>query len=61
MKPYGREKKVTGGQPWKKDYHPRKGEINWWEDICDFLSRSTMKQRSRKEIENEINENKELL
>ena len=61
MKPYGREKKITGGQPWKKDYHPRKSERNWWEDICDFLSRSTMKQKSKKEIENEINENKELL
>ena len=54
MKPYGREKKVTG-QPWKKDYHPRKGYINWWEDICDFLSRSTMKHRNRKEIEKSMN------
>jgi len=54
MKPYGREKSVKG-RSWKKDVHPPKGYINWWEDICDFLSRSAMKQQVKKEINKEIN------
>ena len=52
MKPYGREKKITGGQPWKMDYHPKKGWHNWWEDMCACLSRSTMKQKIKRDIQN---------
>ena len=62
MKPYGREKKVNGsdhrfGSHWKKDYHMhdkkhRKVE-SWWEGICDYLSRTEIKRRWRKDIENE--------
>lgn len=51
MKPYGREKKITGGQPWKMDYHPKKGLKNWWEDMCDCLSRSTMKLKIKRDIQ----------
>lgn len=56
MKPYGREKHVSGGQTWKKDYHlhdkkHRKVE-SWWEGITDFLSRSAMKQKLKKTYEN---------
>lgn len=52
MKPYGREKTVKG-DAWKKDCHCKKHRmINWWEDICCYLSRTTMKARTRKEIEN---------
>lgn len=49
MNPYGREKKLqsTG---WKRDVHPKKPYINWWENMCSFLSRSTMKQNWKKEI-----------
>lgn len=50
MKPYGREKKVKGSGSWKRDYHPRKGLINWWENMCDYLTRSRMKQIWKKEI-----------
>lgn len=27
----------------------KKGYINWWENICDTLSRTTMKLKWRKE------------
>jgi len=40
MKPYGREKKISGAGLWKKDYHlHRKGRKleNWWEGMTDFL------------------------
>ena len=47
MKPYGREKKITA--KWKKDVHPKKGWVNWWETICGCLSRTTMKHNWRKE------------
>jgi len=50
MKPYGREKKIKGGKPWKIDNHPRKGMINWWESMCDYLTRSRMKQMWKQEI-----------
>ena len=53
MKPYGRDKKVKGLN-WKKDVHPPKGYINWWEDICDNLSRPTIKQNWKKEIKEEM-------
>lgn len=53
MKPYGREKTVKGAS-WKEDCHPPKGFINWWEDICRCISRKTMKQNLKREIENDI-------
>ena len=40
--------------PGKRDAHPPKGFINWWEDIGDFISRNTRKQKLKKEIENEL-------
>lgn len=49
MKPYGRDKKVNF--PGKTDYHPRKGFVNWWEKIACCLSRSAMKQKLKKEID----------
>ena len=48
MKPEGR-KVVTF--PAKKDVHPKKGWINWWENITDLISRHTRKQKLKKEIE----------
>ena len=58
MKPYGRVKKVTGGQFWKRDrhWHDKKHRKlgNWWEGICDFLSRTEIKRRWKNETENEI-------
>jgi hypothetical protein len=54
MKPYGREKKLKGGKEWKTDVHPKKGYINWWETMCDFLSRGRMKQIWIKGIDDEL-------
>lgn len=28
----------------------------WWDDMCDYLSRSTMKQKLKKEINKELND-----
>ena len=53
MKPYGRKKHVTGGTIWKKDYHIRKNGRkieNWWESICKFLPRSTMKSNWKRDV-----------
>ena len=52
MKPYGREKKLHHFKG-KIDYHPHpKHKLrNWWESICDCLSRSTMKRKWKKENE----------
>lgn len=60
MKPYGREKHVTGGNQWKRDYHMHKNGRkleNWWESICAYVPRSTTKISCNKNIENEILEN----
>jgi hypothetical protein len=54
MKPYGREKKLQGTGAWKRDVHPKKGYINWWEDMCSFLSRGRIKQNWKKEVKSEI-------
>lgn len=56
VKPYGREKYVSGGNNWKKDFNirPKKKFKNWWEDVCDLLPRSTMKANIRKEIQEEL-------
>ncbi len=53
MKPFGREKKIHRNLP---DRHPHPKHIvkMWWEDMCDFLSRSAMKQKLKKEIQKEI-------
>ena len=57
MKPYGRENKIKGGKPWKTDVHPKKGYINWWENMCDFLSRGSTKQIWKSDIKKDISEN----
>ena len=59
MKLYGREKHVTGGNNWKTDYHIHPKHIlqNWWEGICDVVSRKTMKQKLKREIEGEYENN----
>lgn len=48
MKPEGRK---TVKFPEKQDIHPKKGWINWWEDIAGLISRNTRKQKLKKEIE----------
>lgn len=53
MKPEGRR---TVKFPCKRDVHPKKGWVNWWETIGGHISRSIRKQKLRKEIEDEIME-----
>lgn len=57
MKPYGREKHVSGGNNWKIDFRirPKRKLQNWWEDICQLLPRSTMKAKAKKEVEELLN------
>lgn len=52
MKPYGREKKIRFSS--KRDCHPKKGYVNWWEKMCDVVSRTTMKLKWKKQIQNDI-------
>ena len=39
--------------PGKRDVHPKKGCVNWWENISDYISRHTRKQNLKKEIEDD--------
>lgn len=54
MKPFGREKKLQGIDASKRDVHPRKGFMNWWEDRIAFLTRSKMKHDLKKKINDEL-------
>jgi len=59
MKPYGlRDKKTKGSGDWKKDYHihqKNRKVPSWWEIwVYKLLSRSSQKQKTRKEIENAV-------
>lgn len=65
MKPYGRSGYVNGsshkfGSHWKKDYHCHSKNHrklgNWWEEIVDYLFRTEIKRRWKKEIEEEIDD-----
>lgn len=49
MKPEGRKHYKN---PAKRDCHPKKGYMNWWEDVCDFIPRATRKLLFKKEISN---------
>lgn len=51
MKPEGR-KKVRF--PEKRDVHPRKGMVNWWENRANTTSRKARKQEVSKDIERKI-------
>ena len=52
MRPYGREKNIKGGKPWKTDVHPGKGFVNWWENAFNnIVSRSSLKNMWKKILE----------
>ena len=62
MRPYGREKRVSQNPKWKRDHHlHNKGckLANWWEGICECLSRTAIKRKVRQDIRNEIDEEKD--
>lgn len=59
MKPYGRTNETVKENPrWKKDYHlhDKNGRKlkNWWEEIIGYVSRGSIKQKIKKQIEQEI-------
>lgn len=62
MKPFGRIKKISGGNSMKRDYHlHKKGRklLNWWEDIATCMTRTSMKKLLNIEIEKELQEDRE--
>lgn len=59
MKPYLRNKNIKG-LGWKRDVHPPKGYMNWWEGLNNFVSRRKMKQRYKKIAEKMIAESKPM-
>lgn len=52
MRQYGRERKI-GGFVGKRDAHPKKGYMNWWEDMDTCLTRSRMRQIFKSQLANE--------
>lgn len=62
MKPFGRIKKISGGNSWKRDYHlHKKGRklLNWWEDIATCMTRTSMKKLLNIEIKKELQKDRE--
>lgn len=69
MKPYGRkDEPVKGGKilgvggNWKKDYHCHDKNHrkigSWWEEMSeDYIDRGAIKQRIKKQIEKDIEDN----
>lgn len=55
MKPEGRK---MINFPAKRDNHPRKGYVNWWENIGDYISRKTRKQKTMADIASEVTKEK---
>ncbi len=53
MKPEGRKHYK---HPAKRDSHPKKGYMNWWEDVCGFIPRATRKLLFKREFGNTIME-----
>lgn len=65
MKPYNLGKKLSSGTTsfsgsWKTDYHlhTKKGRKieNWWEGMVHFVSRRTVKQDIKRQIDSNFNE-----
>ena len=59
MKPFGRMKKISGGNSWKRDYHlHEKGRklLNWWENIANCVTRTSMRKLLNIEINNELDD-----
>ena len=51
MRPEGRKMVKF---PAKRDVHPKKGWVNWWETIAKCISRNTRKIKLKNEMENEL-------
>lgn len=44
--------------PNKRDCHPRKGYVNWWENIGKMISRKTRKQKTAADVASKVTEEK---
>lgn len=53
MLPYGKNKKMRRNLP---DNHPKKGYVNWWEIELGGVDKGAERQRAKKEIRKELNE-----
>ena len=51
MKPYGLKHKLFANF---KDWHPRKNEVNWWEQDCTVPLKKRARQDNKKEIKKGI-------
>lgn len=38
----------------KRDAHPRKGQMNWWEDMGYYKSKTAKRQKLKKDIERDL-------
>lgn len=54
MIPYGKNRKLRTNFP---DNHPLKGWVNWWEVEIGGVDKKSERQRLKKELRKEINEN----
>jgi len=54
MKPYGINNKMRYNYP---DNHPKKGWVNWWEVEIGSIVKGFARQKAKREIRKEINEN----
>lgn len=55
MKPEGR--KIINF-PNKRDCHPKKGYVNWWENIGKMISRKTRKQKTAADVASKVTKEK---
>ena len=53
MKAYGLKHKLFVNYV---DNHPRKGEVNWWENDCTVPIKRRERQKAKKEIERRMQE-----
>jgi hypothetical protein len=53
MKPYGRNNGIRF--PSKKDHHPKRGLINWWEGVSrDDVSKKRERQQSKRSVKQDL-------
>lgn len=58
VKKYGRQRQHPHNTP---DNHPRKNEVNWWEDEFHDGNKKRARQKAKKDIKKEIEESDETI
>lgn len=54
MIPYGKSSKLRINLP---DNHPQKGYVNWWENDFGDIKKGAARQKAKRQINKELNEN----